>query len=533
MPRSPRLPRWALLPCLVLAACGSSSDKPAAGSGSGSGGRAAPLTDTAPLPAVGVDAIKRFNYVYGEGESAFDKAQAAARPRDKAKAPDWATARAQAEAALAKDADHAGAHRLLAVALVQLGQPADAAAHLEAALAQDWLGFGGGLADDARLTAYLDTAAGQLVLARSARLEQATLEIARKGPLVLGRRAPFKWPTRPGLQGLTTRGEVYAYDEATGRYVRITHTEHAVAGMLRSPDGKELVVVGYDKVSMPAKDAPPSAAPLLESAWLETYETDTFRKIGVRTRLPASVRAVGVRYGSAGELLVSTFAADGRWRLIASGAPQVVDRTTGKLAPSGASATGPELRVCVDDAWVDEWPPLVEATWAEPVGLGSSTAPTLSVGGRAIDLPNGAVALHHSLRVSPDATMMALVTPGRPCVPDGAAPALYVADLGTGRARHVLSASSRLTARWLDGKRLLYEDGDGGLRIWDAASGREVGRLADRLALDGQSATKAPPCMEATPPLPPATGSAVGSADPVEPTGVPLDELPALDLPTE
>jgi hypothetical protein len=529
MPRPPRTPRWVLLPCLVIAAaCGSSADRPAAGSGSAGAGSATPLADTAPLPPIGVDAIKRFNYVYGDGASAFDKAQAAARPRDKAKAPDWAGARAHAEAALAKDPDHAGAHRLLAVALVQLGEPAGAAAHLEAALAQDWLGFGGGLADDARLTAYLDTPAGQLVLARSDKLEQATLAIARSGPLVLGRRSAFKWPTKPGVQGLTTRGEVYALDEATTRFVRITHTDHAVAGMLRSPDGKELVVVGYDKVSMPAKDAPPSAAPLLESVWLETYETTTFRKVGVRTRLPASVRAVGVRYGAAGELLVSTFVADGRWRLIASGAPQVVDRSTGKLAASAAAATGPELRVCVDDAWVDEWPALVDATWLEPVGLGSATTSALTVRGRAIDVPSGAAVLHHALRASPDGTMMALVTPGRPCAPDGAAPALYVADLGSGRARHVLSADSRLTARWLDGARLLYEDGDGGLRIWDAATGREVSRLTDKLALDGFSATKAPPCMEAAAPPPPVTPTDLPPDD-----ALPVDELPALDQPTE
>src|SRR4051812_30733120 len=86
---------------VALAACGSKDDKAAAGKGSGTGtggATVAPLT----IPPLGVDAIKRFNYVYGPAAKDYDKIVAAykATPRD------WNAIRAAAEATLAKDADH-------------------------------------------------------------------------------------------------------------------------------------------------------------------------------------------------------------------------------------------------------------------------------------------------------------------------------------------------------------------------------------------------------------------------------------------
>ena len=60
----------------------------------------------------------------------------------------------------------------------------------------------------------------------------------------------------------------------------------------------------------------------------------------------------------------------------------------------------------------------------------------------------------------------------------------------------MLTADSRFRARWIDDDRLIYEDGSGGLRIFDAAAGRESGKLGERagLALDTLPPTAAPLC---------------------------------------
>src|SRR4051794_5102296 len=105
----------ALVASLVALGCGTKSDpKPKAKDDAATGPTAAPLA----MPALGVDQIKRFNFIYDIGTPAYDRAVAAYRKKD------WATVRTQAEAALLKDPMHLGAHRLLAAALAQLGEPA-------------------------------------------------------------------------------------------------------------------------------------------------------------------------------------------------------------------------------------------------------------------------------------------------------------------------------------------------------------------------------------------------------------------------
>jgi hypothetical protein len=89
-----------------------------------------------------------------------------------------------------------------------------------------------------------------------------------------------------------------------------------------------------------------------------------------------------------------------------------------------------------------------------------------------------------------------------------------VFDGGTARLEHVLSAASRFGARWIDDKRLLYEDDDGGLRVYDAAAAKEVLHAAERggLAVRALSSSPHPICKTAPPPPPPAgSGSEAGS----------------------
>src|SRR5690349_18515059 len=88
---------------LVLAAgCGGDKKAGPGGSGgsggSGGGSAGAPLT----VPPLGVDAVKKLNYTYGNAAKEYEKVTAAY----KAKPRDWAAIAAAAEATLAKDPDH-------------------------------------------------------------------------------------------------------------------------------------------------------------------------------------------------------------------------------------------------------------------------------------------------------------------------------------------------------------------------------------------------------------------------------------------
>ena len=117
---------------LALVSCGNKSSAPAkAKDDDAAGPTAAPLA----MPALGVDQIKRFNFLYEAGAPAHEKAVAAYRKKD------WAAVRTQAEAALAKDPTHLGSHRLLVAALAQTGEPAAAVDHLVTAIAADYLQY--------------------------------------------------------------------------------------------------------------------------------------------------------------------------------------------------------------------------------------------------------------------------------------------------------------------------------------------------------------------------------------------------------
>src|SRR4051794_16467479 len=113
---------------VALIGCGNKAEAPAkAKDDAPIGPAAAPLA----MPSLGVDQIKRFNFIYDAGQPAYDKAAAAYRKGD------GAAVRPHAEASLAKDPMHRGAPRLLAAARAQTGEPAAAVDHLVTAIAAD------------------------------------------------------------------------------------------------------------------------------------------------------------------------------------------------------------------------------------------------------------------------------------------------------------------------------------------------------------------------------------------------------------
>ena len=92
----------------------------------------------------------------------------------------------------------------------------------------------------------------------------------------------------------------------------------------------------------------------------------------------------------------------------------------------------------------------------------------------------------------------------------------------------MLTARSRFDTRWLDANLVAYEDGEGGIRVWNAATSREEVKLDNKagIALDALSLSSAPICKQ-TPVVVEPIGT--GSADepplpPEEPASGPVTQ---------
>lgn len=501
--------RLSILVLILVASCG----KKDGGAGKAkedapSGPQAAPLI----APMSGVDSIKRMNYVYGDGRSAYDKAIAAY----KAKERDWATVRAQSETAVAKDPFHFEAQYLLARALAQAGEHAAVVDHLVTALASDYFRFGPTLAADPDLKEFLATQHGQAVTAVAAKIGADYKKRVPTAVWLIARRSSFKWPRDAGVQPATTRGEIYAYDRETKRYFQLTHTNHRVAGFVRSASGSEAAVLGFDKVDRPkAEDQPP----LLPGAWVQLLETTDWQPIGKRITLPAA-REISLGYGAGDQLLVATAQAAGRWG-ITEPIVSSVDKATGKLTKVAAKLPVPRIDLSLDAGRVVRSTDGIEAPWTgDP-----PTAPTLKAGTATIQVRESGAASQASIALAPGGARLAFATAVDPCSKD-ASPSLYVADTKTGALKHLLTAKSRFVTRWLDANTLAYEDGDGAIRLWDAASGRQLLEVENKpgIALDVLSLAPAPLCKQAPPVVEP-VGTGSGSAEPDEPP-LPPEEPP-------
>jgi hypothetical protein len=491
---------------VAVAGCGRKADAPARAKED-----AAPAAAPLAMPALGVDQVRRFNFIYEAGSPAYDKAAAAYRKKD------WPAVRAAAEASLGKDPMHLGSHRLLAAALAQTGEPAAAVDHLVTALAADYLQYAPTLDED-DLKSFMASPHGQAVAALAARIRDESSKRIAGGLWLVGRRSPFRWPRELGVQTSTSRGELYAFDRDTRRYFRLTRTDHQVVGFVRAAAGNEVALVGFDKIDRP-KEAGADAAPLFARPWIQVYDAAQWKPATPRIHLPAA-REVALGYGAGDQLLVATAQATARWTV---GEPAVssVDRTTGKLTKLTTALPATRVVVSLDEGRLVRVPDGVVAAWTgdPPVTAGLKTP-----AGKPIQIPESGTAAQAPIAVSPGGAHVAFATAVDPCARD-TAPSLYVADAATGTYRHLLSAKSRFATRWLDAGVLAYEDGDGAIRLWDAATGRQVARLENRsgddrsgLALDALSLAGAPLCKQA-PPTVDAAGSGDEPLPPEEPAG--------------
>lgn len=481
------------------------------------GVQAAPTVAPIATPTVGVETIKRMAFYWSSDGSDYLKK---AVPALASKTRDWAAIRAGSEATLAKDPHHYDAHRSLASALVQSQEYAAAVNHLVTALAADYVKYGPNLESDPDLEPLWKTPHGTAVKEVAAKIREELQRRAASGLWLVGRRNGFSWPKNPGVQPSSTRGELYAFDRETKRYLRLTHTNDQVAGFVRSPSGNEVAVLGFDKIDRPKADDP---IPLVARAWVQVIDTTTWKQLAKAT-ITTPARELALGYGAGDQLLVSVAAADGRWGTAAP-TTSSIDRSTGKLQKVTSAPPLPRIAFMLEEGRALHAPPeAVKATWSgDP-----PTAPTLQIGATTIQVPESGIAQQASLAVSPSAARVAFVTAVDPCAKD-AAPSLYVADAKSGALKHLLTAKSKFATRWIDDTLLAYEDGDGAIRLWDATSGREAMKLDNRagIALAVLSLQPAPLCKQAPPTadtgsgagdeLPPeeAAGSGSGAAGPI------------------
>jgi hypothetical protein len=465
----------------LVGACGKKREASVTKQDGGAGKTiAAPIA----LPPLGVDKIGRFNFLWNEGGNAYDKALSAY----KAKTRDWAAVRSACELAVQKDPQHLDAQRLLAVALAQSGDHAAAVDHIVAAIAGDYFNYGVAFATDPELEAFRATSHGQAVAALATQIHDEYLRRIKTGLWLIGRRGAFKWPAKDGVQASSSRGEVYAYDRDSHRYLRLTHTDHQVAGIVRAPSGAEVAILGFDKIDHPKDDAQP---PLLARAWIAVVDPVEWKPIGKRVEL-TTTRAAAVGFGAGDQLLAATAPANGRWGL-GVWTVSAIDKSTGKLAKLAQPLPAPRIELTLDEGRVVRDLAGVDAQWTGDPAI----APALKVGNATIQVPESHAAAHDSLALSPDRAHLAFATAVDPCAKD-MAPSLYVADTRTAALKHLLTAKSRFATRWLDATTLAYDDGDGDIRLWDPSTGREAMKLDDKngLALDVLSLASAPQCKQ-------------------------------------
>lgn len=492
---------------IALAGCGKKADAPSGKDDAGSGRAAGPGVAPIAMPTTGIDKLTRLNFGAQDGQAAYQKAVALY----KAKARDWAAIRAQCEAAIAKDATHLDAHRLLGTALAQLGEHAAAVDHLVTALAADYYKYGPSIESDDELKAFLATPHGQAVEALMAKLAADFGKHADAGLWLVARRWPFKGIAATGVQASESRGDVYAFDRETKRYYKLTHTDR-VLGFVRAPGGGEVAVVGYDKAER-AKDAKDTAPPLLARSWVQVFDTKDWKPLGAKVVL-GSAREIAVGYGAGDQLLVSTAPATGRWTV---GDPTVssIDRTSGKLTKVASPPPEPRVAMTIEEGRLVRAADGVKASWA---GEPKTASAIETASGAKIQIPESGVVAEASVAVAPQSGRVAFATYVDPCAKD-TAPSLYVADGKTGQVKHLLSARSRFATRWVDANVLAYEDGEGAIRLWDAATGREAMKVDNKygLALDVLSLESAPLCKQAPPTVDVGSGSGSGSDElPVE-----------------
>ena len=471
----------AVLTGLVAAACGGDKvEKGDAGAAVVAPADAAVTAhvDIGPL-SLGVAHPADLAYESGKGAKAF-AAAAAARKRG-----DWAAVRRACEEAIEADARHLEAHRLLASALAQQGEYEAALEQLKIALGGDWVRWGAAIERDADLEPLASSALGAAFTEMVAAHREQFARSARAGLLVVARRGPFKEPARKKAGAsarLASRAEVFAYVAQTQRYLRLTRTGFQVLGFLASPSGDEIAYAAASHVSLaePAGEAPPRLA----TAQVGVVNLSRPEVVGPVATIK-DARTLAIEYLAGDELVATSYDPAGTWGL-GQAHPFTIDRSDGTARPTKAPEAGaePVRRLLVRYETVEL------ETSGEPDGIAADWNPetggaeefVIESSQRRVQLRSGDAAARSSIAWSPDRGRLAFATVADPCAPQvvDRQASLYVVEAESGRLKHVYRGATRFVPRFVNAGTLAFEDENGAVRLYDAAIGREVGRLEER-----------------------------------------------------
>ncbi len=505
---------WVALFVLVSGACGSRDDDKKEAAGAGKSVAEQPAAATIALLPLGVAKPADFNYSSGKAEKAY-------RPVAEAyKKKDWTAIKSSCDETLELDKGHLDAHRMLASALAQQGEYEKAVEHLGIALAADWVRWGPQVEIDPDLEPLMSSPLGGKFKEMNAAYKQELVRRARAGLLVVARRGPFKPPQKDakkkGAARMASRAELFAYDKETGRYLRLTQTGFQVVGFLPSPSGDEIAYVTVREVAIP--DDPKASPPVLAVTRIGTVSLAAPETAGKEAEVK-SARTLALEFLAGDELVATAYQAQGWWGLGAATSFSI-DKTAGKAKASKTPPPGGRrLLVRFEGVELDspgdaegiaaDWNP--ETATAEEFVLDASK--------KLVQLPKGQAARRASIAWAPDRKKVAFATQADACAekPADRAAALYLVDVESGKLKHVSKGQAAFSARFLDATTLAYADEEGGVRLYDAAAGRENGKLSTRggVGLIGVGSQAGLLCMRESAP-PPEAAVAPQPGDPAE-----------------
>ena len=469
-------------------------DRAGAG-GRGHGAGTAPDQQTASpaLLPLGLTQPAQFDDAHSGGRASFEAAQAAARRED------WAAAAAGCQQAVRGDPHHLDAEYLWAVALVHLGNSSGALQHLRVALAGDWIHFSGPAMTDPALARLRASPLGEELQEAVAADRAGLIERIHSGLLLVARRAAAP-VVRPGsgARAVASQAELFAYDRGTGRYLRLTHTGFQVVGFLASPAGNQVAYVRLQRVALSA-----SGPPLLARVRIGVVHLGAPGRTVHETPVPSS-RTLVLGFTPRAALVATLYQARGTWQRGAARSLRI-NSASGRRAPGPATDDAPtHLQVRYEDVEriATRAPDGVAADWNPDTGTAEEFV--IEASGKRIQLRGGQAARADGMVWSPDHARLAFTTAADPCATDPAArnAALYAVDAESGRMQRVFSGAARLAPAFASPTVLAYQDGAGGVGLYDVAAGRALGRLESPggIGLAGVGALAPGPLCTAEPP---------------------------------
>jgi hypothetical protein len=290
---------------------------------------------------------------------------------------------------------------------------------------------------------------------------------------------------------------VFAYVPETQRYLRLTRTGFQVLGFLASPSGDEIAYVAASHVSLAD---PAGAPPRLAIAQVGVVNLSRPEAVAPAATIKGA-RTLALEYLAGDELMATSYDPAGTWGL-GQAHPFTIDRSDGAARPTRAPAASaePDRRLVVRYETVE-----LEAS-GEPEGIAADWNPetggaeefVIESSHKRVQLRSGDAAARSRIAWSPDRSRLAFATVSDPCAPQDVDrhASLYMVEAESGRLRHVYKGATRLLPRFVGARTLAFEDEGGAVRLYDAAIGREVGRLETRggVAFVGLGALAGPVC---------------------------------------